>query len=517
MSGNDIDHWIAAGLRTLERTKTLDGVTKELLRMLAGVPPSSQGDIDVDDYVLSVRAAAPRALRQEIDAALLRIIGAIADHDPIDDDVAVETLLLAADIFAEHERTDVFALLLRFLSRPRRYPGAVAIAAAQCAIALGYPALPSQWRELHASVGAPAVPTVMGGMARADWQQLGDWIIEQHGDPWVERTYINLLPSFVAVHGTERVRNLVARVTPVISPGGVDEVVHSLARMGITTSATDADQPRRSAMSELEMLIEDYVEDVGNNTPPAEFFGARFAGSANPRREERAFVAELREFLQPWRIEDRNPSPQDARLLRLVSAFTPTGGFDKAVDALHRHIDLGANDALAADIAEAALSVLAKTYHRTPPRAQNDPAFAQCVALLRELADDRIAGPSAIHHLMRLNQVNFQDADFAAAVVKFSETITAAVDAAIEPRSDQHLTWLLNAVVEHNTADGFHILLNRVRHYEPAAVTGLNYIRIPPTEIFVSSENLSAYQKLTLTERLRHHEEYERFLRDATE
>lgn len=516
MSGNDIDNYIAAGLRKLARTKTLDGVTTELLRMLAGVPPLSQGDIDVDDYLLAIRAAAPRALRQEIDAALLRIIEAITERDPIDDDVAVEALLLAADIFAEHERTDVFALLIRFLSQPRRYAGAVAIAAAQCAIALGYPALPAQWRELHASVGAPAVPTVMDGLARADWQQVGDWILEQRGDPWVERTYINLLPSFVAVHGTERVRNLVARVASVISPGGADDVVSSLARMGISASTTSTDQPR-STMSELDVLIDEYVEDVGNNTPPAEFFGAIFAASAKPRREERAFIAELREFLQPWQIDDREPSPQDARILRLISAFMPAGGFDKAVDALHRHIDLGVNDALAANIVQAALSVIAKTYRRTPPRAQNDPAFAQCVELLRELAGDPIAGPSAIHHLMRLNQANFQDANFAAAVVKSSETITAAVDAAIELRSDQQLTWLLNAVIEHSGTDGFHAFLDRVRHHEPRAVTGLNRVMIPPWEIFVSGGNLNAFQRLTIGERQRHREGYERFLDDAAE
>jgi len=503
------EKWVGEGVRRLERCTTLQALALEILRLLSGHLPSAAEDVEPDAYVSAVRAASPRSLREEIDAAIIQLVEQITeDNDSIDEEVAAETLLLASEIFAERERTDIYALLVRILGRPRHYPAAIAIAAGQCAIALGFRGLPAQWRDLHIAAGAPAVPTVMGGLARSDWQQLGDWIVEQRGEAWVERTYINLLPVFTAVHGSERVRELVQRVAPIISSDGANEIARSLSRLGVGTAPTPM-MERPVVIDDWEAAIHEYVDDLVIAAPPADYFTSMFTRTAHARRAQQAFLAALKDIVQPWQVDEREAADADVRMLRLIEAFLPAGGFDKAVDTLRRHLDDGGTDARSAAIADAALAVLAKTYRRPPPRTQKDPAFTLCIALLHELARDSVAGPGAIRHLIRLDQANFLDSAFAAAVVNASETIVAAVDAAIEPRNDQQLTWLLNAILDQRSAPAFDAFLGRIREREPYAVALLNRITVPPQSVLiVANTNLREFSERTLADRKRHHAGY---------
>jgi hypothetical protein len=505
------DAWSKTVLAKIDRCSTVDEVAAVLLNILGGDLPGASDDVQPHAYVEAVRSMASRVIREEIDDAVRQMLERVVEIDISDEDAASELLLLTGEIFAGRARADIAALLMQILSHPRLYPATVAVAAGQCLLALEYHAEPRQWQELHAATGELAVPTVMLGLVRSGGQHAGDWIVQHPGDPWIERTFLNHLAAFNVLYGAERVGALAQHVAGSLSVGGSEELQESLSRLGIAIESNQAALLRQvAAADDLESAVAEFLDGEDVTASAAEFFRERLARAANPRKAERALGGVLKQVVDAWQVDGREPSQDDIRMLYLIEAFTPPGGFDKAFDVLVRHLELERADEISQATSQAALAVLTKTYRRRPPQALKDQAFTVYLSLLHRLVEDPFNAPVAIRQLVRFGEADFNDPLFGAAVLRTRETVTAVADAALDPRNDTLLTWLLNETLGLESPDSFEAFLEQLKLRETGTLERINGILVPPQSLLVAEDrNVHIFNKWVLTYRTGHWEKYE--------
>jgi hypothetical protein len=338
----------------------------------------------------------------------------------------------------------------RILSKPDGYPSEIAVAAGQAAIALGYYGAPTLWRSLYDIAGDHAVPTVIGGLARADWKALLAWLDEHRYDAWIERTVINLLPSFLITQGGERVSALTLSIWPSTSELGQNEIRSFAKRKGLEFEfpETASDPTRTDWHPIIRGVFSDglspSVQEAGGVVSYVQAMVA-----ARGRDSTKEFTAVLNQTLRDWRLLPRLPDNSADMAVDLIAAFRPERGATQLVDFLENGITNLSNATI-----HKALAAMSQYYQKPPPSGTRDRTYTRYVHVLRKAVAHHEVGRSALDALLRLNAIDFKDKQFAATVVRHDEKQRQVVDFVVATDWNlKPLCWLLDASVRESSPE----------------------------------------------------------------
>jgi hypothetical protein len=432
----------------LAAAHTLDALAEVLLRVLEG---ESESTLFPHRYIIETYKGLSRALRDDVDMSVLRLLEALAAREEWNTDASVELLLLTRTLFASREVAPAaLVCIARILANPDDYAAETAVAAGQAAIALGYYGAPDLWYRLYQMAGNYAVPTVVGGLARTDWKSLLDWLDQRRHDAWIERTVINLLPAFLVTQGAERVRGLANSIWASTSESGREEIHSFMKRMGLEFEPADsAVEPARSdwALILRALLRGELTTHVGEAGGVEPYLRKLFVGRGEDAATE--FRDVLNTELIDWRDGLLRSDHFIDTMLDLICAFRPDRGAAKTIECLEEN---GAT--LSGQAILKAFNTLAIFYEKSPARGARALLYARYLRLLRQFTCHAEVGSYALNALLRLNAIDFKDRQFASMVVSDESRQQQVVDFAVAaPWNEKLLSWLLDASVRGSWPD----------------------------------------------------------------
>lgn len=426
----------------LTAADTLEQTTEILLRALHGDSDSSRL---AHRYVKDAYIVLPRDVREDVDQSVLRLLDELCRGADWATDAALELLQLTRTLFSSRAAGQAaLPFIARILSNPDEYAPAIAVAAGQAANTVGYHGSPQMWYRLYELASDLAAPTVVGALAKTDWQALLDWLDHRHGDAWVERAVINQLPAFLVTHGAERVRELATLIWASTSDAGAREILSFMKRMGVefdpVEPATKA--PRTDWSIIIRALLggelSKHVEESGGVEA---YVRTLFVGRADTAPSE--FRDALNDEIIAWRDMGLASEQFTNTMLDLIRAFRPNVGAAKTLEYLERN-----RADLSGRVVVKILEALVTYYAKPPARGTRDRVHARYVHALRVLTFHPEAGHTALSALLTLNAIDFRDLEFASRIVTDEARQTQVVEFAVAANwNEMLLSWLLAAAV----------------------------------------------------------------------
>jgi hypothetical protein len=438
-------------------------------------------------YVAAVHGELPRQVREELELAVLRLLTRLADGEAWQTNAAVELLLLSRTVFASRSRAAGAELAVtRIFQRMHRYPRAIVIAAGQAAIGLGYYGAPTQWHRLYDLAGNDSVPTVIGGLMKTDWQALLGWLRDRLPDSFVERTLITLMPYFFATQSASRVTELVNAVWDEVAEDVRRELRTAMVRAGLdmqTAPHSPVSPPalRENWREELRALFagerETEIQGAGG---AAQYLRGRLEAAGTPE-DHPAFAKALKEGITRWQIGPSGSLPPLQTLCSIIAEFRQPAGIAKLLDLLEERADTELDEAK--PVRDASFDTLSRIYTTPPQNPERDKTYARYANVLRRLVMNKDMATRAFHTLLEFDAVDFDDRDFASAVVNSEATFTEAFEFAMSGRAEPskpHLSWLLDACVETDDARHLEHFVDLLKERNRSVAVRFNAIEVTP-------------------------------------
>lgn len=433
----------------LAAAETLVETAAVLLRALEG---ESESSLIPHSYVSETYKVVPRRVREDVDQAVLTLLAGLSGRVEWNTDAAVGLLLLTRRLFVSRDVAQAALVsITRILAKPEEYAPQVAVAAGQAGIALGYYGSRNTWKSLYDIAGDLAVPTVIGGLARADWKALLAWLADHRGDPWIERTTINLLPAFLITQGPERVREIAALTWNSTSESRRNEILSFMKRNGLEFQPVDS--PVETTQADWPLIIRsllsgELAHEIQEAGDVATYVRRVFVGRDDASKE---FTKALNYELNGWRDPSLRPEHAIATMLDLIGAFEPDRGPAKAADLLDKALPK-----LGHAITMKAIGVLLQHYGKSPENAKRNRTYIRYVQALRRLSIHPEVGRIALDALLKLGALDFTARPFVSMVIRDEAKQQQVVDFAVADSWNlKLLSWLLDAAVRESTMKHF--------------------------------------------------------------